>query len=257
MAGWLVLSITVLANPGWEAKLAAVAKERAPGTTAVGGVYEGSAEKKGGRTDWHVELDPSNCYWFIGMGDEGVKGLSLFLFSPKENAFSGRLATERSKGSSVVMMHCPEESGMHRVQAKVTEGAGAYALAIFAKPAPKKVVAPPGPDLLAEVVEREARAVAPGAERVGELYTGTADVSNWFTQMTAGKCYWVIVAGDAENIDELNLYLWDSADERVTQSYAKEPKTSIGHCPKTTGMYKIQVKITDGSGEYRAGVYAK
>jgi hypothetical protein len=237
----------------FDAEIAALAKKQAPDTKRVGEILAGQADKKGGRTDWHVELDSSNCYWLIGHGDASVQKISLFLYGPDESLFSGRSATTRSNDNTAVLMNCPEKTGMHRAQLKVTEGHGAYELAIYAKPAPKKE---PERDLLAEQLAKEAKSVAPGAQLVGDVYAGDDERADWFTELEKGKCYWVIAVG-SDDIDELYLYLWDGDNNRITDSKAKANKTSLGHCAKETGMYKVQIKVNDGDGPYRVGVYSK
>lgn len=250
-----LLCTTATAAESLEKAIAKQAASRAQGVTQVGQVYKAVAEKRGDRTDWHVSLDPNNCYWFSGIGQEGVASLSLFLFEPDENFFSGRAATERSKTPEAVMMHCPKKSGMYRLQAKVTKGTGPYGVGVFAKPAPKKVEKKTV-DLLGPAVEKMAKSVAPGAKKVGEFYASDAEISDWYTPFSKGDCYWVVGVGE-DSIDELFLYLWDPDDDRVTQSRAKDHKASIGHCAKRDGMYHIQTKINDGDGHYKVGVYVK
>jgi hypothetical protein len=122
-------------------------------------------------------------------------------------------------------------------------------------PAPPTGPTAPAQDLGAQC-DAEAKASAPGAERVGDHFSGNADETDWYTALEVGKCYWFIGVG-GEGVNELWLYLWDPADKRITANKAESNKVTVGHCPEKAGMFHFQAKIGSGSGEYKVGVYAK
>lgn len=246
------------APPPWlEAKIGEVATSAVPGAVPVGPPYKGVAYDKGGRTDWKLGLEAGKCYSFVAVGDETVEKLALYLWDPKD----WRVTQDKAAGPTSVVTHCVEVPGLYRFQAKVTEGAGHYGVGVFATAAAPKAAPPPPPPEpakqdLSALVEAEAGAVAPGATRVGNYFTGNADKSDWYTAMDVGKCYWIVGIGGT-GIDELYLYLWDSKDKRITENKAKGSKSNMGHCPTTSGMFHFQAKVNSGSGDYAVGVYAK
>jgi hypothetical protein len=234
--------------PVWlEARIAEQAQESAPGAAATSPVYKGVAQSNGERTDWKVQLDAGQCYWFSGHGDLTVDKLTLYLWDPKDS----QVAHEKPNGRKVIMTYCAESTGMYRLQAKVVGGAGHYGVGIFAKKAPPKD-APASKQL----IEREAAATAPGASRVGEYFVGSADKTDWHTALEAGNCYWFIGAG-GPGIKQLFLYLWDPAGGRINQSKSISEKVNLGHCPTVSGMYHFQAKVDSGSGDYTVGVFMK
>lgn len=247
--------------PPWlDGKVDEQGKGASQGGDVVGTPFHGTAFKKGAEEDFSVMLDATKCYWFSGVGDEQVEKLYLYLFDQNDK----RVQTKKPDGPMALMTHCPEQSGMYRLRAKVDEGVGHYAIGLYAKAAPPKVAPPPkpeapkpeGPDLEA-MIEKSAASSAPGAKRQGEFYAGSADEQDWSTQLDAGNCYSFIAQGTPGKVKKLWLYLWDPNSKRVTESKGDSPNATIGHCPKETGMFKFQVKVHSGSGDYKLGVYAK
>lgn len=102
------------------------ATNAAPGATRVGGYFDGSSDF----TDWFTSLDPGNCYWFIGAGEQGkVKKLSIYLWDPQNK----RLGENRSESNTVMVGHCPTSAGMYKFEAKVESGSGPYKVGVFSK----------------------------------------------------------------------------------------------------------------------------
>ena len=247
--------------PPWlDAKVDEQGKAASQGGEVVGTPFHGTSFKQGEGVDFQVMLDATKCYWFSGVGDEQVQKLYLYLWDQNDK----RVQTKKVDGPMAVMTHCPEQSGMFRLQGKADEGVGHFAIGLYAKPAPNKVALPPkpeaakpeGPDLEA-MIEKTAASSAPGAKRVGEFFAGSADEQDWSTQLDVGSCYSFIAQGVPGKVKKLYLYLWDPNSKRITESKGESPNATIGHCPKETGMFKFQVKVHSGSGDYKVGVYAK
>jgi hypothetical protein len=237
------------------------AKQVSPDSEQVGDVYKATAYREGDRTDWQLSLEASQCYFFSGAGDQTVEELSLYLWDPS----GSRVATERGDGPRTVLSYCtpPTMPGLYKFQAKIEEGHGHYAVAVYGKaapapvavPVPAPVAAPAGPDL-GKIVDDMAKASAPQAERVGEHFSGEADKTDWYVALETGKCYWFIGAGDDE-VDELWLYLWDPQDKRITVNKSENNRVTVGHCPTSSGMYHFQAKVNSGEGKYKVGVFSK
>lgn len=231
------------------------AHSAAPTGERVGEVLHGVSHEEDQFTDWRVQLDAGQCYWFGYAGDGGITKFSMYIFSPTDS----RLDSARGKPPQGVFTHCAQQSGIYRVQGKVAGGAGHYAVVVYKTkgqdpPPPPK--AEPKLDLEA-MIEKQAAATAPGAKRVGEFFAGTADTSDWATAMEPGKCYWIIGAGEPKKVKKLWLYLWDGHNKRITESKSDSETAVIGHCATEAGMFKFQAKVESGSGPYKVGVYAK
>ena len=247
--------------PSWlDGKVDEQGKAASQGGELVGTPFHGTSFKQGEGVDFQVLLDPTKCYWFSGVGDEQVQKLYLYLWDPADK----RVQTKKVDGPMAVLTYCPETSGMFRLQGKVDEGVGHFAIGLYAKQAPTKTVkvepppaaAPAGVDL-EKIIDKSAAAAAPGAKRVGDFYASSADEQDWFTELDAGTCYWVVAAGTPGKVKKLWLYLWDSNNKRVTENKGETPNAMVGHCPKESGMFKFQAKVNSGSGDYKVGVYAK
>lgn len=235
------------------------AAQHAPDAQLVGNVYQGVAYEEDDEQEWPLTLEVGKCYWFSGAGDQGVEELSLYLFDPDDD----KVASDTNDAPRTIMAHCPERSGMFKIRAKVREGRGHFHVGVYVKDAPEGTAPPPppepaapaGPDLGA-LCDAEAKSAAPGAERVGNHFSGSADETDWYSALEVGKCYWFIGVG-GPGVNELWLYLWDPKDNRITANKSESNKVVVGHCPEKSGMFHFQAKIGSGEGEYKVGLYAK
>jgi hypothetical protein len=234
---------------------------QAPGAQMVAPFFKGAAPK----TDYQVLLEAGKCYWWSGAAGGTVKKLALYLWGPDGK----RITDAKSGGPLTTMAFCPSVSGMHKFQAKI-EGSGFYTVGLYAKEAPRQAAAPPPPPVaqpaapdLGPICDRAAGSAAPGARRLADFFEGAggsighSDRQDYTVQMDQGKCYTIVSCGQPDGIKAISLYLWGPNNKRVTESKADSPTAMIGHCPAMTGMYKVQSKITKGSGSYKVGVYVK
>ena len=225
----------------------------------VGEVLHGASYGDDDRKrDFNVMLDATRCYWFSGVGDDGVIKMSLYLWDPKDH----RVTDRRSSTSEAVINFCPEETGMYRVQGKVGDGYGHFAIAVYGAVAPAKPPPPPAPTKpqplgLEAMIEKQAASAAPGATRVGNFFDGNGDQTDWYTSLALGSCYWFVGAGEIGKVKKLSMYLWDPQNKRVTENRAETNGAMVGHCPKQPGMFKFQAKVESGSGAYKVGVFEK
>jgi len=264
------------------------AQQEAPGAKLIGDLYQGVAYREDDRTEYRIALEQGSCYWFSTAGDQQVRELYLNLWDPSDK----RVARVKEERPKLMLSHCASTTGMYKFEVKVTEGWGHFEFGLYAQPAPGKEqpavaqapsqpaavppdepVAPPPIDPsdpgsvvpeplppdhtdLGAVADKEAKAAAPGAVRVGEHFFGNAPESDWYTTFEADKCYWLIgVSGDG--VQELHLHLWDPEDRRVKSNRSQGGKASIGYCPNVPGMYNFQAKVNRGKGAYVVGIYAK
>jgi hypothetical protein len=245
-----------------EARAETEARGSAKGGERVGDTLRGVAHKEDAFTDWRIELQEGQCYWFGYAGDAGVERFSMYIWDPKDK----RLDSARGKPPQGVFTHCAEQTGIYRLQGKVAEGAGHYAVVVYktkaAEKKPEPVVVAKEPEKkptvdLAAIIEKKAAQSAVGAKRSGDFVDGTGETSEFYTAMEVGKCYWVIGAGEPGKVKKLFLYLWDPKSKRVTESKTDSDTAMVGHCAKESGMYKYQLKVDSGSGAYKAAVYIK
>jgi len=219
--------------------------------------FVGVAYNEDEGTSFSVPLQVGTCYTFGYASDETVGRVSLYLFTPANH----RADSQRGGAPQGVFRHCANENGIYRLEAKVVAGAGHFVVVGYAKAAPivvtPVVVAPPPVQGIDELIARQAASAAPGAQRVGDLFVGTGDQSDWYTQLNAGACYWFIGAGDPATVSSLYMYLWSPAMQRITENRSDTPMSMVGYCATVPGMYKFEAKLNKGKGTYKVGVYAK
>lgn len=240
-----------------ESRAEAEARSSANEGERVGDTLRGVAHRDDASTDWRIQLDEGQCYWFGYAGDAGVQKFSMYIWDPKDK----RLDSARGKPPQGIFTHCAETSGIYRLQGKVSEGAGHYAVVVYktkgAEKKPEPAKAPEPTSDLAATIEKKAAQAAAGAKRSGDFVEGTAETTELYTAMEAGKCYWIVAAGEPGKVKKLFLYLWDPKSKRVTENKSDSETTMVGHCAKESGMYKYQLKVDSGSGPYKAAIYVK
>ncbi len=232
------------------------AESAAPGSVMVNDVLlRGVGYDRGESQDFHVELTAGQCYVVVGAADETVTSLHLLMWNPANK----RVAMARPKGREALVQHCPEETGSYKIQGKIGKGAGHFAIGVFGKEAPEKVVKEEPKENKADlekIIKDDASSMAPGAEQVGNFYTGTAKKNEFFVQLDKGTCYWFIGAAQ-KGVDDYYIYLWNQEGKRMGESKADSNKANFGHCAKESSMYKVQVKVDDDNDEVKLGVFAK
>lgn len=200
--------------------------------------------------EWLVHLEEGSCYWIVGVGDQRIEKLSIYMWDVR----GSRAESDRSGGPNALMKYCPSEKGAYRIQAKSGKGWGHVAVGVYGVVQPKAAVVT---EELTALIDKEAAADAPGALRSGEFFVGAGDQSEWAVALAPGTCYWIIGIGQPEKVKRLELYLWDPRQRRVTESHNQNNIAVIGHCPEQPGMFKFQAKVQSGSGAYKVGVYAR
>jgi eukaryotic-like serine/threonine-protein kinase len=122
-------------------------------------------------------------------------------------------------------------------------------------PAPR-----PPPDPLMQAIERQAAMVAPGSKRVGHVFAGEAPRqdgrTDWYFPLDMGKCY-TFVATAAPGVQELLIYLWGPAGNRVVPRAEGRPTAVMQYCAQMSGMYHFQSKAGRGFGAYKMAIYQR
>lgn len=241
------------ASPDIEKRIETQASSAAPGSARLGELHRGVAYNRNEASDFRVELERGKCYWIVGSGDDTVEKLGIYLWDQDDS----RVDSDRSRNASALVKHCPEKTGTFKFEVKVMAGAGHFAAAIYEKAA-DDTPPPPPPKVvdLDAIIAAEAKANAPGATQVGELFAGSVGKNDWYTQLDKGTCYWFIGAG-GDDIDDFYIYLWDPKNSRIGETKADDKKAVYGHCAEQSGMFHVQVKTDSGSEKYKLGIFAK
>lgn len=109
---------------------------------------------------------------------------------------------------------------------------------------------------LEQQVDQQMSAQAPGAMRVGPMFSGSGPKMDFTVQLERGNCYWFSGVTD-DSGEKLSLYLWGPPySRRLTDARSPTASATMGHCPVVSGMYHFQAK-TRRDGTFVVGVYAK
>jgi hypothetical protein len=241
--------------PEWmDQKVEEQARTADPAAQREGDIMHAVAYGKASPAEWLVHLDNNHCYWFSGVGSEGVDKLSLYLWDPGHS----RVDSERAAGPTVLLKYCPTQAGPYRMQGKSGKGKGFMAFGVYAV-APQVVTAPAAPVAvdLAPLVDQQAASAAPGATRAGDYFTGVGDKSEWTVAIPANTCFWMIGVGEPGKVKALQVYIWDQRGKRVTESHNDNNIAVAGTCSSAPQMYKFQEKVQSGSGAVKAAVFTK
>ena len=227
-----------------------LARALEPRAERTGEIFQGTAAKSDGRSDWFIPLSQGRCYLFSGAGDATVEKLFFFLWDPQNS----RVDTVKPYGALVSSRYCAPTSGTYHVQLKVGDGKGAYALGTYVVPGP----APAAPVNLEELVR--ARAAAAGASA---LPYGTplpapapgAGRASWSLNLDPGACYWFVGAGDAR-VKSSKLQLFGPGGKLAVETPNDSPTPALSYCTEVAATVNLQARI-GGDGLYRTLVYSR
>lgn len=203
-----------------------------------------------------VELAHGRCYVAIGRGDR-VRDIDLFLF----DATGVEVDRDLGVDAEPSIEHCPTTSGLHTVELRAYEGAGAVGVAIFAgpgeaRPPEVEVVLKPETSVASEpglalealarplqnrgfgaplFVSRDA-AILPGEVRTHEVVIGPG-------------CGIVAGVASHEGMD-LDLYLADASGREVDSDTAVHSTARVRACRAAPTVLRVAVKAYGGDGSY-------
>ena len=186
----------------------AQAKQVAPDAAPVTPLYRNIAYKRNDNGKWPLELQQGSCYLVSTVGDETVERFYVLLWDTKGD----RKIETKQPAPGLVAEYCATESGTHELEVKIAGGHGHFLTQVFAKggaaptaaagtdepappppPAANPATPEPAADPIASRIASLAMAAA-GAERVGEMREGAADVTRLPFRVCPGAALALAVA---------------------------------------------------------------
>ncbi len=116
-------------------------------------------------------------------------------------------------------------------------------------------------DRIGQEMAQRAQQFAEGMTPATPLFRGT--LSNGGTQdyqaiLQGARCFKIVGVG-GQGVTDLDLFLFDPNGVQVQQDTATDsyPVLGLTHpiCPETSGSYRVQVKMFQGSGDFGVRVY--
>jgi hypothetical protein len=95
-------------------------------------------------------------------------------------------------------------------------------------------------------------------ERVGDVLRGLAlrenDHEDWTVELDGRYCYWFNGAGD-ETVKAISLYLRSPDNHRASKQHSRSSQVSLEYCPRVSGSYLLEGKVTSGHGHFAVTVF--
>jgi hypothetical protein len=107
------------------------AQQLAPGMMPATPLFRGRLETTQTQ-DFQAVLQPGKCFKIIGVGGEGVTDLDLYLFDPNGVALQQDTETDAYPILGLESPICPQTAGQFRVQVRMYQGTGDFAVQVFA-----------------------------------------------------------------------------------------------------------------------------
>jgi len=107
------------------------AQQLAPGMVPATPLFRGHLTQ-GQTQDFQAVLQPGKCFKIIGVGADGVSDLDLYLFDPNGVALQQDTETDAYPVLGLESAICPQTAGQFRVQVRMYQGNGDFAVQVFA-----------------------------------------------------------------------------------------------------------------------------
>lgn len=107
------------------------AQQLAPGMLPATPIFRGTLQE-GQTQDFQAVLQPGKCFKILGVGATTVRDLDLYLFDPNNVALQQDTETDAYPVLGLESAICPQTAGQFRVQVKMYQGTGDFAVQVFA-----------------------------------------------------------------------------------------------------------------------------
>ena len=113
-----------------EAQLRELGTERAPYMILEGAAMRDEIAEDGAR-DYSRSLHPGGCYKVLGLGGEGVEDLDVRIYNPNDVLLERDTTQDNRPYLGQMRPICPVESGSFRIQVRMIQGSGPYAVQVY------------------------------------------------------------------------------------------------------------------------------
>lgn len=164
-------------------------------------------------------------------------------------------------GPAILLCAALVACGQDQAEPSPSTGDGPSGTGETAEPAVPPLEAPPPGDALAKAMYERAQQFAEGMGPATPLFRGTLDTGatqDYQAVLQGTRCFKIIGVG-GDGVRDLDLFLFDPDSVQVLQDTATDsyPVLGLTHpiCPDTSGAYRVQVKMFEGSGDFAVQVF--
>ena len=222
------------------------ATQFAAGYTLAGPVQTGRLRQRG-KKNFNFVLQAGQCYRVIGVGDQSVRDLDIFLRVRGRN-----VAEDTATDNFPVVSYCPTARVRAQVRVLMFAGQGEFAVGIFNGPPDGGVGTPvANPAAMTQRLASVAAQNAPGyvglgAPTVGQLTQNTSQTLN--VPMQQGGCYKFIAVGGA-GVSDLDIHV-NVNGSRVASDTATDDFPIASFCSPRRQTAQVQILMYRGNGGF-------
>jgi len=205
-----------------------------------------------------INLQQGVCYAFASLGGQGAQDTDLYI----ANGSGEQVVQDRSTNVDALVRYCPPTSGIYTLRANMYSGEGPVFIAGWMQQQQQQTATQPQENIIATQSSgggiEEAYALidadmqARGYESYGDISRGQLgenDTREFEIQLEGGKCYAIVAVG-AGSVRNLDLILLGQNGQPVDRDVAEDSRPTVRVCAEESGQYRMQVKMTEGSGNF-------
>ncbi len=233
---------------------------RSQGMTPVGPAQHGSLQTNG-LLAYAVDAQPNACYTLAVIGEDPGQNIDITMLDPYGRPAGHHVRPDNHPWVSF----CVAAAGRFIARVQMTEGSGGYFYAAYQGPANRRMELSSfygdTPEATVQTAQMDgqtqqrlaaldARLGGQGYTRVGEpsgvILTNSAP-RDFQLNLEQGQCYAFATLGGPGAVDT-DVFLNDSAGQRIEADTASAIDATIEHCAQVTGSYVLEVRMYSGQG---------
>ncbi|MBI5487770.1 MAG: hypothetical protein HY905_10595 [Deltaproteobacteria bacterium] len=196
------------------------------------------------------EMRSGQCYRAVAVSESSITNLDLDFYVD-----GSPVAEDNDAAASAVVGTCAAADGVARVDIWAVTGSGGYAIGIYsgAQPASAATTAA-STNPLFTMLDAAAVALAPGATRASEPFTGALTVAGtqqYDVSLQSGKCYAFVGIADSGNLD-LEL---TSGVSVIGRDNDLDTTPGVLYCATSAMTVRAKLTLLSASGNFAFGVY--
>ncbi len=228
--------------------------------TPLGPAVHGNLQTNG-MIAYAVDALPNACYTLAVIGEVPGQNIDMIIIDPYGRPAAHHVRPDNHPWVSF----CATQAGRFIARVQMTAGGGGYFYAPYQGPANRRLELSsfygetPAPTVETAQMDGatqqrlsalDQRMQSQGFTRVGNpagIVLNNANPRDFQLNLQQGQCYAFATLGGSGAIDT-DIFLNDSAGQRIEADAATAQDASISHCAQVTGPYVLQVRMYRGQG---------
>jgi hypothetical protein len=195
------------------------------------------------------EIQSGQCYRAVAVAEPGITNLDLDLYVD-----GSPVAEDNDAAATAVVGTCAAADGVARVDIWAVAGSGGYAVGLYTGAQPASATTTASSNPLFTLLDAAAVALATGATRASEPFTGSlavAGTQQYDVALQSGKCYAFVGISDAGNLD-LEL---TSGISVIGRDNDLDTTPGVLYCATSAMTVRAKLTLLSATGNFAFGVY--